>query len=56
MKKIFTLLALIAIASMLSLGAKNIKTVEISPDNTLSDQVTPEFGDVDTVFLRSLSS
>ena len=34
MKKIFTLLALIAIASMLSLGAKNIKTVEISPDNT----------------------
>ena len=51
MKKIFTLLALIAIASMLSLGAKNIKTVEISPDNTLCDQVTPEFGDVDSLIL-----
>ena len=51
MKKIFTLLVLIAIASMLPLGAKNIKTVDISPDNTLSDQVTPEFGDVDSLIL-----
>ena len=51
MKKIFTLLALIAIASMLSLGAKNIKTVELSPDNTLCDQLTPEFADVDSLIL-----
>ena len=51
MKKIFTLLVLIAIASMLPLSAKNIKTVEISPDNTLCDQVTPEFGDVDSLIL-----
>ena len=51
MKKIFTLLALIAIASMLPLGAKNIKTVELSPDNTLCDQLTPEFADVDSLIL-----